>query len=487
MDNKVLSIEVGDFTTKICVMNYRKKHPKIYQMLTLDTPQGCVEDGLIQDKFALAEAVKNKMRGRYANVTDVVFTISSTRIAVHEVVIPMVKQKDIRDYVDAGVADYFPINISDYAISYMILERLNQEKKYRILVIAVNNFLLTTYSELAKLLKLNIISIDYLGNSILQMIKTQISHKETSMFVQINEKNSLVNIMDNGVLRLTRTIGYGIEDSLENITSNINRVLEYYASKNTEGTVQTMYLSGVGARADEITELLHHEFGLQIKYIEGLNGINIKQAFISKSTVVSDYMNCIGASLAPLGIFPKQYLKKEEIKSSRKELLEIGALVAVASIALIITSQAKLSNAENERTRLNKEIAGLKQVETIYEENNKLSDKMSLLSTIDKNCYRNTEQLGELLDEIEAKLPKSTIIQSFQANETELIMDVSIDSMESAAMTFVQLDTMKLITDVKTEQITVSSDEFGVMKLNYIITANYAPSEKEDQADGADS
>jgi type IV pilus assembly protein PilM len=488
-DNKVLSIEIGDHKTKICIMNYRKKRPRIYKTVILDNPRRSVEDGLIQDKFALAEAIRTKLMGLYSTVTDVVFTISSTRIATHEVIIPAVKQRDIREYVNAGVSDYFPINIADFVISYMVLEKFKekQEMKYRLLVIAVNNFLLTSYIELAKVLNLNVLSIDYLGNSILQMIKTQISHKETCMYIQMNDKQTMVNIIDNGILRLTRTIGYGSEVYSEALIMNINRVLEYYASKNVERPVQTVYLSCAKKMLSKMGEKLGTEFDLQIKLVDELTGINMKQAMLSQDSRSSDFMNCIGAALAPLGIFPKQYTKKEEQRSSRKVLLEIGVFVAVAALALIIVSFARVGSALTERSRLKASISSMEKIEDIYKENQKLSAKMELLSSIDDSCSRKTELLGELFDEIEAKLPENTVIKSFQADEEGIIMEVSIDTMESAAMTFVQLDTISLINDVKTEQITVETDEFGVTRLNYIITAQYTSSDKEGKTIGANS
>ena len=40
MNNRVLSIEIGNSFTKICEMDYKVKKPKVYKVLTVETPEG---------------------------------------------------------------------------------------------------------------------------------------------------------------------------------------------------------------------------------------------------------------------------------------------------------------------------------------------------------------------------------------------------------------------------------------------------------------
>ena len=39
MNNRVLSIEIGNSFTKICEMDYKVKKPKVYKVLTVETPE----------------------------------------------------------------------------------------------------------------------------------------------------------------------------------------------------------------------------------------------------------------------------------------------------------------------------------------------------------------------------------------------------------------------------------------------------------------
>ena len=46
MNNRVLSIEIGNSFTKICEIDYKVKKPKVYKVLTVETPEGVVVDGM---------------------------------------------------------------------------------------------------------------------------------------------------------------------------------------------------------------------------------------------------------------------------------------------------------------------------------------------------------------------------------------------------------------------------------------------------------
>ena len=44
---KILSMEVGYSTTRICEMDYRVKTPKVYKYVSIPTPVGVMDDGFV--------------------------------------------------------------------------------------------------------------------------------------------------------------------------------------------------------------------------------------------------------------------------------------------------------------------------------------------------------------------------------------------------------------------------------------------------------
>ena len=205
---KVLSIEIGITTTKICEMDYRKKNPKIYRSMILNTPDNSIEDGYIRDKSSFAEFMKAKLAEGEFKTKNVLFTISSNKILSREVVIPLVKDNRIAAVVEAEASEYFPRDITDHIVTYTVLEKKVEEKKILLLAFAAPANLVKNYYSFAELLDLSVVAVDYVGNSSYQWLKKTAS-TDTDFVLQINEENSIVTIMNDGIMTLQRTINYG--------------------------------------------------------------------------------------------------------------------------------------------------------------------------------------------------------------------------------------------------------------------------------------
>lgn len=221
MAKRILSIEIGLQKTRICEVDYGKKIPHVYNCVELETPDNTIEDGYIRDKGVFAAAMKEKLAAAKMKITDVIFTIASTKIANREITIPLVKKNRIQEVVDAGAQDYFPVDVTEYVISYSILETINtmEEKKYKLLLLAAPTNLIKNYYNFAEIMGFHIAAIDYIGNSGFQAIKKQVG-KEVSLSIQMNEQTTLINVIDNEILTLQRTIPYGIMSVVDSVMDN---------------------------------------------------------------------------------------------------------------------------------------------------------------------------------------------------------------------------------------------------------------------------
>lgn len=221
MGNKALSIEFGQQMTRICEVDYSKKNPHVYSCISFETPAGVVEDGFIHDKLALATVLREQLNAAGIKNDKVVFTISSTKIANREAVIPYVKNNQIAGIVNTNAKDYFPVNIDEYNITYSILEKINtkENKQIRILVLAAPAMLVKSYFELADMMNFHVLSIDYTGNSSYQLLRGEVN-VDVNLIVQINDQNTIINLLENESLLLQRTLPYGASTITEAVISN---------------------------------------------------------------------------------------------------------------------------------------------------------------------------------------------------------------------------------------------------------------------------
>lgn len=100
------------------------------------------------------------------------------------------------------------------------------KKQMRLSVYAAPSTLIKNYYSFAKQLHLDIIAMDYSGNSSYQAIKRQIK-RGTNVFVQMNEQDTLISILRDDVLILQRTVSYGFAELIETVMEQ-----EYYKLDN---------------------------------------------------------------------------------------------------------------------------------------------------------------------------------------------------------------------------------------------------------------
>lgn len=133
MNNRVLSIEIGNSFTKICEMDYKVKKPKVYKVLTVETPEGIVVDGMLQPTQEYADHLVNALGTNGIRTKKVLFTISSTRVASREVQIPNVKASKIEALVKTNASDYFPVDLTQYEIGHYLAGGLAENGKLRVM------------------------------------------------------------------------------------------------------------------------------------------------------------------------------------------------------------------------------------------------------------------------------------------------------------------------------------------------------------------
>ena len=333
MAAKVLNIEVGDRVTKVCVSTKSKKSYQIASSFLMATPAGAVKDGQILNPMAMADALRRQLAERGAgNVKNVVFTISSTKVASREVLLPPLKDNRIQTVVETNASDYFPVDMSSYCIAHTLLERLTGDNPgCRVQVTAAPRTLLEGYSALAEAAGLQLEAVDYCGNSQYQVLRS-LDHEEVVMYVDVNVSNTLVSFMNNGLLLLQRNINVGgdelvcalmeaagnedgdflaplqrigdagyldsllprhrQEDCLSRLVGGISRSADFFKSNRSATPISRVVLLGVCGSIAGLAQLVQEELGTEVVTLEDVSGIK----FVANSVGgVNSYLSCVGS------------------------------------------------------------------------------------------------------------------------------------------------------------------------------------------------
>ena len=521
-NKKVLSIEIGNRLTRIAEADYKAKNPKIHRTLIMETPEGVMNDGLLKVTPEYVKELKSKISQCGMKAKQVIFTLTSTKIASREIMIPMVKENRIAALVDANASDYFPVDLSEYELAYMVLDTVRETvdtEKYKVMVLAIAKSMLENYEKLAAELGYTIAAIDYSGNSLYQMVKKE-CNQGVSMVAKIDEASSMVTILDEGKMVMQRTVSYGInevvncyynevgakgtyEEALSALSTTnyfevrqgeevdakrvesaekfayafsdtvvgISRIFDYHNSRNMQKPITKVYLTGPGAGVQGIYGILSERMGLNVEQLVVKSEYQSDKGFSIEQ--LNKFINCFGAPLSPLKSMEKQKEKKEK---ENKRFLEAHALKIFAgfvAVSVVVLAAGivpyMIENAKNSKKRA--QIESYSEVIPVYQKYVMTKNASNYLEEAYEYTVLPTETLVEFIEEMELKMPSGMYVTSFTANKTGVSFSVVTKTKQQAADALIQLRSFDSLKNINITDIQDSREEDG--KVQFSVTADY--------------
>lgn len=542
MNNRVLSIEIGNSFTKICEIDYKVKKPKVYKVLTVETPEGVVVDGMLQPTQEYADHLVNALGTNGIRTRKVIFTISSTRVASREVQIPNVKASKIEALVKTNANDYFPVDLTQYEIGHYLAGGLTEDGKLRVMALAVPKALLNSYYQLAQMCGWEVECFDYSSNSLYQILRDEKTETVT-MMIKIDENSTIVTVLSAGKVLLQRTVAYGVQDAIETmiasgayavndpmsaverfqkktclnrvlhqgdklweenagrwededagnvevtaarqkITSTleplivgVNRVIDFYDSRNGDTPIERTYVTGLGGSFSGMSKLFTNCLERKVHTLSDMEDkIGMSKAI--RSTRPAAYISCLGAVLAPVGLIDKSQQKAKGmtvVSGTNYTFVSVAVLVlgVILSIAMAVTSLTRYFGTVAENVALQARVEELQPAQAVY------NDYLATAAQYDKYQYlyeyteNPNENLVEFINELEQILPSSFWTNSFSSDMEGISMSVTVEGKAAAARTILNIRNMESIEDVQISGITDSKDEAGKSTVTFSITGTY--------------
>lgn len=514
--NKVLTVEItNESITIIEVSPSIKKQTNVHNALIFETPEDAYEDGALRDVEKLASAIREQLDANGITNKNVIFILSSSKVVNREVLIPEVKENKVKGIVDANASEYFPVNIEDYVVSHSILEHVVNEdktKQLKLMVVAAPLTMVKSYYELGSMLGLNVQSIDYVGNSMLQLIKTQTSATMTTMVIQLGSESTILNIVKGDTLLLQRTVPYGtnavvteVMDEkdvdattamtlLQNerlitvdfddnaatgafryLINNIGRVIDYYVTKNPDKPIDDVFLTGDGALIRGIDGLFKIQLNIQTRIMDSLYNVKFDPKIDLKIYNPVYLIAPIGAAFAPMGFRPTEV--KAKGSASDADLLKYGVAVLVVSVivaaASIGVTTVMKNNEQAKQASLNAQIAAIADIDQIISDYDAVVAKYKDIKTMYDQTRTLNENFNMLFDDLEKNQPKDVSIQSFNSSDGGVNIGATAKSLDAIAKFIIQLKKIECIDNAFVPSYTEEVDDAGNKTYTFTVTANF--------------
>lgn len=520
MANRVLCIEIGNRMTHVVETDFKVKEPKIYKSFSFQTPDNLFKEETLADVLPFKERLDAGLEEHKIKTRKAVFVLASSRIASRDVVIPHVKENRIRTLLYANSAEYFPVDLEKYQLSYRLLDEVEEEgeQKYKLMVLAVPNEMIDAYKSLAKVCLLTLVDLDYIGNAATQLLEKNIKN-DLYAAVRLEEDTTMITIVRENKIELQRTFPYGIADvvqavqksghfgedidfyetlekmrkenvlSLEEeeiqeditegfraITGNVSRVMNFYSSNHAGAEMENIVLYGTGADICGMEQYLSDELSIPV------SGESLREALPQEKGNTGDYyplmyLTCVGAAVNPMKFRLEDEKevaeKKKEHKQIHIEPKNFFGICVVVSLVLLLAVVPYYGYLKMGVHKLQKERSEKQYLADEYKEYNQAKTEYEKIENLYQETTTTSEGIGDFIDELEKNMPSDILVRSITSNSESVTMDIRVSSKREAAKVVDEVSGFESISDVQVESLEETKSETNQSYVDFMVVCTY--------------
>lgn len=267
----------------------------------------------------------------------------------------------------------------------------------------------------------------------------------------------------------TSTISY--------LISNVIRVQEYCLAKFKEKKINTIYITGIGAKIRGIHKLISNETGIDVKRIDNLIGVNFSE--IQGEFDESAYISSIGAAMKPLDFVPEDVQAEKERRSMQTSIVVV-LFAAIASVIFVAVSFIQYSSSKSELEALRVKEEQLSEIEILNSKYILATQQYNALDALYQSLPTKNSSLVTVLEEMQKSMPKNVEITSMSSGSEGLALGVVANSKEEIAQFVMEVKKFPEINSILVGVIVENKDDNGIVKLNTTLTCTYATTQVEE-------
>lgn len=438
--------------------------------------------------------------------------------------IQSIVEANATDYFPIDVSKY----VLSYSVIDVESQKSENEKEetkqYHLMVYAAPKAISAAYAEFAENAGLSMTGITYTGDSIYHSVRGEYA-KGTHILVKIELKGTSITIIRDGELALQRNINYGVDSAVETVRAfpefgdrldvnealtvlcsrrcinsalemespgeaasdeermmetaraevteslryligNISRIMDYYISRHTDTTFESIDCCGLGAEVKGLMELLTNELGQQVNVLDKLENFALPASAQDEDAYL--YAAVLAPGTSGVNLMEKISRKKKEKKDTLSGAIIIFAVGTVAGVVLTVAGYANRIYQQHEQDRLNQRITEESSIEDIYNAYNNAKSQYDNYENMYQYTNTPNEGLKNFIEEMEEKMPSDITVESFSSTGTQVSFSMRVTSKSAAANTIMQLRTFESLATVTTTGIDESED--GTVSLSVLCT-----------------
>ncbi|MBQ8621451.1 MAG: pilus assembly protein PilM [Oscillospiraceae bacterium] len=460
ISGKVLVIQLGSRETHVVLAG---KDSSVIHGVTVPTPAGAVDDGVIRNPEAVREMLKPVLKKpEFKGVRQVVYALCTTQVIAEAVTTPDLPESKLEKLLRANMDMYFPVDTKDYHLVWQIIgaKAGGGSRELAVQLWAVPLGLLKRYYTVANECGLSVVGIDYCGHSAATAAGASFSVNKkkapaaaqvpaTDLHILLERDLLGMTFVQNGQVVLQRFVRCGADPTYQ--FGELAMMLEYFRSMDM-GRMSPIkgIASGLLATNDEIVARLSDVMGIPF-------------AKLSVS-YWAPWALCVGASHTELDFGINTLNAPGKVRTEiggqlwQYALILVGGLSILGVVMLTLSARlvwnSEIANLQNQQQTLMKqqaEYAGF--ADNFYEFQAMFNAYDADWETTFGSLQTYNDNLVLVLDELEDLMPQNSSVVNMQVYEDQMFVEFACQTKEEAAYLIMALREMQyadpvMISDV---------------------------------------
>lgn len=302
MAKELVGVDIGTTSIKICVLKKSKKGFTLVKVASQSYDEDLLHDGNIIDRAFLAHELRDLMDKNAVKSRTAAAALSSYSVITKRIAMPFMEDEALENGIRLEVENIIPFPLKDIYYNYYIMG-IDEEKEnmMNVLVVAAKREIVEGYMktfELAKL-KLEILDVDVfavtnvieqiynprdfsvlaadIGAAITNIAICKGENIEFTREILIGGKQLTGEIekahkvsyreAEEKKLRSDEDISDLVQDFVSNISSEINKTINFYVATKPRENVGKIYLTGGSSQVRGLKEQIEKEVGIDVELL----------------------------------------------------------------------------------------------------------------------------------------------------------------------------------------------------------------------------
>ncbi|MCK6554440.1 pilus assembly protein PilM [Candidatus Binatia bacterium] len=212
-----LAVDIGSSTIKVVEVRGKVGHLRVLNAATLPTPAGAIQNNMVFETDAVAEAVKALRESCGIRARKVITAVPGPAVIIKRVTLPVQTSQELENTILFEAGNFIPEDLDNVNLDYQVTDYLEDGKRMEVLLVAAKKDIVASYSETVRAAGLLPVLIDVDYFCLENMFEVSYEPPETGAIalVNIGARYSSINIMKAGRSTFTGDVPVGGRDLSE--------------------------------------------------------------------------------------------------------------------------------------------------------------------------------------------------------------------------------------------------------------------------------